>query len=107
MKKAFNSVSLVMIEKVLKRIKLSEIAISFLLNLYNERKIKVITEYGLIEKFVARDSLDQGEVVSLLMWRIFYDLLLCIIHKEEDLEYKIELNWPQDLRTNKLRTTYW
>ena len=48
-----------MIEKVLKRIKLPEIAISFLLNLYNERKIKVITEYGLTEEFVAGDGLDQ------------------------------------------------
>ena len=54
-------------EKALKRIKLPEIAISFLLNLYNERKIKVITEYGLTEEFVAGDSLDQGEVVSPLM----------------------------------------
>ena len=67
MKKAFNSVSLVMMKKALKRIKLPEIAISFLLNLYNERKIKVITEYGLTEEFVARDGLDQGEVVSPLM----------------------------------------
>src|SRR6266487_6310637 len=41
------------------------------------------------------------------MWQIFYDPLLCTIHKEEDLGYKIELNWPQDLRTNKLRTTCW
>ena len=79
-------------EKVLKRIKLPKIAISFLLNLYNERKIKVITEYGLTEEFVAGDGLDQGEVVSLLIWRIFYDPLLCTIHKEEDLGYKIELN---------------
>ena len=68
MKKVFDSVSLVMMEKALKRIKLPKIAISFLLNLYNERKIKVITEYSLTEEFVAGDSLDQGEVVSLLMW---------------------------------------
>src|SRR5437868_4085606 len=96
-----------MMEKALKRIKLLKIAISFLLNLYNERKIKVITEYGLTEEFVAGDSLDQGEVVSPLIWRIFYDPLLCIIYKEEDIGYKIELNWLQDLKTNKLRTTYW
>jgi Reverse transcriptase (RNA-dependent DNA polymerase) len=101
MKKAFDSVSLLMMEKALRRIKIPEIAIRFLLNLYNGRKIKVITEYGLTEEFVAGDGLDQGEVVSPLMWRIFYDPLLYSIYKEEDLGYKMELNWPQDLRLNK------
>ena len=58
MKKAFDSVSLEMIEKVLRRIKLSELMIRFLLSLYNKRKIRVITEYGLTKEFEAEDNLD-------------------------------------------------
>ena len=91
MKKVFDSVSLMMMRKALERIKISELLIDFLLSLYNKRKIKVITEYGLTKEFAAEDGLDQGEVVSPLMWRIFYDPLLSLIHKEKDLGYKIEL----------------
>jgi len=107
MKKAFDSVSLEMMEKALRRIKLPELMIRFLLSLYNKRKIRVITEYGLTKEFEAEDGLDQGEVVSPLMWRIFYDPLLCIIHKEENLGYVIDSNWPQDLRTNKTQVSCW
>ena len=67
MKKAFDSVSLVMLEKVLKRIKLPEIIRTFLLNLFNARRIKIITSYGLTQEFIAEDGLDQGEVVSPLL----------------------------------------
>ena len=67
MKKAFNLVSLEMMEKALRRIKLPELMIRFLLSLYNKRKIRVITEYGLTKEFEAEDGLDQREVVSPLI----------------------------------------
>ena len=56
-----------MIEKALKRIKMPDLTTKFLLNLYNKRKIKVITEYGLTKEFEAGDRLDQGEVASPLI----------------------------------------
>src|ERR1044071_7677618 len=107
MKKAFDSVSLIMMEKALKRIKIPDLTTKFLLNLYNKRKIKVITDYGLTKEFEAGDGLDQGEVVSPLMWRIFYDPLLTEISKRKDLGYRMELNWPCDLKTNKAQITSW
>ena len=67
MKKAVDSVSLKMMEKALERIKVPNLLTKFLLNLYNKRKIKVYTEYGLTKEFEAEDRLDQGEVVSPLM----------------------------------------
>src|SRR6266487_4099456 len=107
MKKAFDSVSLKMMEKALERIKVPNLLIKFLLNLYNKRKIKVYTEYSLTKEFEAEDGLDQGEVVSPLMWHIFYDPLLCIIYKEENLGYIIDSNWLQDLRMNKTQVLCW
>src|SRR5437763_6962246 len=101
MKKVFDSVSLKMMKKVLERIKMSDLLIKFLLNLYNKRKIKVYTEYSLTKEFKAEDELDQGEVVSPLIWRIFYDLLLCLIYKKENLDYKIELKWSANLNMNE------
>ena len=102
MKKVFNSVSLEMMKKILKRIKVPDLTIKFLLNLYNKRKIRVYTEYSLTKEFEAKDRLDQKEVVSPLIWHIFYDLLLYIVHKEEDLGYKIKLEWPSNLSTNEI-----
>jgi hypothetical protein len=107
MKKAFDSVSLVILKKVLKRIKLPEMMISFFLSLYNKRKIKVITEYGLTNEFEAEDGLDQREVSSLLIWRIFYNPLLSLIHNEDNIGYKIELKWPVDLSVNKTQSLVW
>ena len=94
-------------KKALKRIKISDLTTKFLLNLYNKRKIKVITEYGLTKEFKAEDGLDQGEVASPLMWRIFYDPLLSLVSKEDDLGYRIELRWPCDLKTNKTQISSW
>lgn len=65
MKKVFDSVSLKMLELVLERIKLLRMIISFLLSLYDKRKICVITEFRLTENFVAQDSIDQKEVIFL------------------------------------------
>ena len=67
MKKAFDSVNLKMMKKVLERIKVPDLTIKFLLNLYNKRKIRVIIEYGLTKEFKAEDRLDQGKVVLPLM----------------------------------------
>ena len=67
MRKAFDSVSLKMLKKALLRIKLPEVAVNFIFNLYKERKIKVVTSFGLTEEFEAKDGIDQGEVISLLV----------------------------------------
>ena len=58
MKKAFDSVSLKMMEKALERIKVPNLLTKFLLNLYNKRKIKVYTGYGLTKEFEAEDGLN-------------------------------------------------
>ena len=53
MHKAFDLVSLKMLKEALLRIKLPEVAVNFILNLYKERKIKVVTSFGLTEEFEA------------------------------------------------------
>ena len=54
-------------KKILEKIKVFNLTIKFLLNLYNKKKIRVYTEYGLTKEFKAKDRLDQGEVVSPLI----------------------------------------
>ena len=57
-----------MLKKVLIRIKLPEGIISLIMSLFERRKIKVITSFGLTEEFEAEDSLNQREVISPLAW---------------------------------------
>ena len=101
MRKAFDSVSLEMLKKALIRIKLPEVIISFILSLFEKRKIKIITSFGLTNEFEAEDGIDQGEVISPLVWRIFYDPLLCAIQKTKNTGYKMSTNWPIDLVYNR------
>jgi exonuclease III/ribonuclease HI len=102
MRKAFDSVSLEMLKKALLRIKLPNTLINFIISLYEKRKIKVITNYGLTDEFEAEDGIDQGEVISPLVWRIFYDPLLYAVQKTKNLGYKMITRWPTDLVCNKV-----
>ena len=59
MQKAFDLVDLEILEKALKRIKLTENITRLILSLYKKRRIKVITSFRLTNKFEAKDRLDQ------------------------------------------------
>src|SRR5207253_423639 len=76
MRKVFDSVSMTALELAMKRIKFPENLISFIKHLYKDREIRVITDNRPTSFFIASDRIDQREVISPLMWRIFYDLLL-------------------------------
>ena len=90
MRKAFDLVSMHALELSMRRIRLLESLITFIKQLYQDRKIRVITDEGPTDFFTAGDGIDQGEVISLLMWRIFYDPLLVRIQQLR-IGYQMEL----------------
>ena len=94
MAKAFDSVGMVPLAKALERIRLPPMCKNFIINLFKGRSMKIITEYGLSTPLVAGDGIDQGEVISPLIWRIFYDPLLSRIQQDESLGYTMSLQWP-------------
>src|SRR5256714_1656427 len=100
MSKAFDSIGMVPLRQALNRIRLLPLAIDFIINLFQHRKMKVITKYGLSDELQAMDGIDQGEVISPLIWRIFYDPLLCRIMDDESLGYTMSVSWPTDLHGN-------
>ena len=102
MKKAFDSVSLEALTWAMERIKISEGAIRFVLNLYNKREIAIITKYGNTDSFIAEDGIDQGEVISPLIWRIFYDPLLSKI-QDKELGFKVGVEWPIDIQRRTIQ----
>ena len=89
MKKAFDSVSLESLEIVLRKLKIPEKIVKYIINLSYKRQLKIITAYGLTEEIKAGDGIDQGEVISPLLWRIFYDPLLDRIQNKTELGYTI------------------
>ena len=74
--KAFDSVNLSSFNKAMKRIKLPTKIISLVLNLLNERELKLITYYKLSDPLKVSKGLDQGETLSPLLWTIFYDPMI-------------------------------
>ncbi|KAG9300424.1 hypothetical protein G9A89_010049 [Geosiphon pyriformis] len=51
----------------------------------------VIIDFGLLDSYKVHDGLDQEKVFSPLLWRIFYDPLLCEVKRHEQLwEYRID-----------------
>ncbi|KAG9285696.1 hypothetical protein G9A89_002263 [Geosiphon pyriformis] len=62
--------------------------------LKKDREIWIMTDFGLSDDYVVHDDLDQGEVFFSLLWRIFYDSLLCKIKRQEHLcGYRINSNF--------------
>src|SRR5437868_10050495 len=102
MKKAFDSVSLRSLELVIQRIKVLRIGKKFIMALFNKRQTRIITAIGLTEPITAGDRIEQGEVISPLVWRIFYDSLLTRVQKDIILGYKIQVSWQTDLEKKEV-----
>ena len=58
MKKAFNSVLLESLEWALRRVKVPQRTIKYIINLFCKCQLKVITAYGLTEEITAEDDID-------------------------------------------------
>ena len=84
----------------MERIKLPEITIRLILNLFQGRQSRIITHWGHTEAFVINDGIEQGEVLSPLVWRIFYDPLLERVQKDPKLGYTIEVAIPYNNSLN-------
>ncbi|CAB4409451.1 unnamed protein product [Rhizophagus irregularis] len=74
--KAFDSVDLNMLRFAFQRLRLLNNAIQFLLSLFMARSNRVITAHSPTPPYRVRIGIDQGEVISPLLWVIYLDPLL-------------------------------
>jgi len=102
MKKAFDSVPLESLELALQRVKIPKRTVKYILKLFHERQLRIITAYGLTEELTAGDGIDQGEVISPLIWCLFYDLLLERIQEDESLGYTIKQQVQKGMQCNNI-----
>ncbi|GET52551.1 RNA-directed DNA polymerase from mobile element jockey-like [Rhizophagus irregularis DAOM 181602=DAOM 197198] len=80
--KAFDSVDLTMLRFALERIRLPASAIKFILSLFTKRINSVFTAHGSTPAYRVRIGIDQGEVISPLLWVIYIDPLLTVLKHE-------------------------
>ena len=103
-KKTFNLISLEALKMAIKRIKLPEVTMSLILNLFQGRQSCIIMHQGHTEAFEISDEIEQEEVLLPLMWRIFYNPLLKRIQKDASLDYTIAVSLPYNNNLNYAKT---
>ena len=78
------------------RIKIPPFCISFILDFFIHRKNAVLTQDEISDSYEVQIGIDQGEVISPLLWCIYLDLLLCEIgHLNKG--YQLTHNWMSDV----------
>ena len=99
--KAYDRVKLPMLQKAMKRIKIPDRCIRFISSLFTNRRNKVITSYGLTSEYKVLVGIDQGEVISPLLWCIYYDPLLCEAQQVKQ-AYTMKHCWKPNLTNNQI-----
>src|SRR6266496_5108680 len=74
--KAFNSISLPILQAALARIKIPVSCQNLIIDLFSNRHNRIITKYGLTEEYLVKIGIDQGKTISPLLWIIYLDPLL-------------------------------
>ena len=59
--KAFDSIGIYPIEHAFQRLKIPSSTTNLLINIYKNRKLRIITDFGLTEAFQVEDRIDQGK----------------------------------------------
>ncbi|KAG9297174.1 hypothetical protein G9A89_019455 [Geosiphon pyriformis] len=104
MSKAYNSVGWYYLEASLKHIKICSRFISFFSGIHNNRVNKIMTNFGMSDGYHVHNGLDQDEVFSLLLWRIFYNPLLYEVKRHKHLcGYRIDTKFV--VRTGRIKSS--
>ncbi|EXX61795.1 hypothetical protein RirG_167880 [Rhizophagus irregularis DAOM 197198w] len=82
MSKAYDRVNIFMLEKAMQRLKIPSSFINLTKELFLGRKNSVFTAGGLSNPYDVMVGIDQGEIISPLLWCIYYDPLFTAIQQE-------------------------
>ncbi|CAB4426971.1 unnamed protein product [Rhizophagus irregularis] len=74
--KAFDSIDLRMLRLAFNRLRFPDKLSNFIISLFTNRKNRIFTPYGPTSFYNVLIGIDQGEVISPLLWTIYFDPLL-------------------------------
>jgi hypothetical protein len=100
MSKAYDRVNIYMLEKAMNCIKLPNGFINFIKQLFLGRKNQVFTAKGLTDPYDVLVGIDQGEIISPLLWCIYYDPLLCYL-QQKNIGYNFHASKITNIYENK------
>jgi hypothetical protein len=104
MSKAYDSVHIPRLIQAMHRIKIPQKIIQLITNIFDNRSNQVITPFGPTEKYLVQDGIDQGDTISPVLWRIFYDPLITKLDQSE-LGYSLQTSSHADIRDKPTITT--
>ena len=93
MSKAYDRVNRKFLYKVLARLRIPNRFIKLLKNSLENRSNQVITTLGNTEEYIMKNGIDQGEVISPLLWVIYYNPMFEKINDQIENTYKIDFNF--------------
>ena len=97
MSKAYDLVNRNNLAKALKRIKLPNLFVDFITNSLKNRTNQIITDFGFTDSYKVGNGIDQGEIMSPLLWIIYYDPLFAKIEKIKNVKnIGYELNYNNE-----------
>ncbi|CAB4429955.1 unnamed protein product [Rhizophagus irregularis] len=104
MMKAYDSVSLESLQLALRRLDIPEKFVIWITGLFKNRQMNIITAFDPSPTFIGRDGIDQGDAISPLLWRIFYDPLLVAIQQacNHQQGYEMVNTWPTDIQDRSI-----
>ena len=99
MSKAYNLVNFDLFRHALYCLSLPQPIINILTDLLNNHQNEVITNFGLTDSYQVQNGIDQGETITPLLWRIYYDPLITHIHSTFP-GYSISTSWSTNLKNS-------
>ena len=74
--KAYDRVNIFMLQKAMRQLKIPETFINLITNLFTNRKNHIFTTVGTTSPYELLTRIDQGEIISPLLWCIYYCTIL-------------------------------
>src|SRR6266480_7001890 len=93
--KAFDSLNTNMLDLAMQRLRIPQGFIKLILNFFTNRSNRVITANGLSDPYKVKIGIDQGEVISPLLWVIYIDPLLVALNTNNPSPYTISFSSTQ------------
>jgi hypothetical protein len=79
--KAFDSIDTNILTLTMARLKIPHNFIKLILQLFSDRTNSVITAFGNMDPYEVQIEIDQGEVISPLLWTIYINPLLTVLNE--------------------------
>ena len=102
--KCYDRVDTRILRHAMSRLKIPINFIDLVLDLFTNRRNFVLTDVGKTKDYDVLVGIDQGEVISPLLWCIYYDPLLTRIQKSSHLGYSLSHSFAPDVRSPDIIT---